>query len=213
MSVYVCFLHELSGPSFFQVHFWFVGHSVFPSCFIIERILRTEAHFMSPRFQLIFSHLLHVRVSRFYQSWPTSASASASTATCAGLQPRAPELSGHCRTSTASSRSELALELQISDQWALPDLNRECQRPCRTSTASASAQPQLREPDLSGQCQVTPQKRNPVECQIECQKNVSERMPDGMSECMPERAPEKTTEYMSDRLPDMIPDEMPDRMA
>ena len=32
----------------------------------------------------------------------------------AGLQPRAPDLSAHCRTSTASSRS----------QWALPDLNR-----------------------------------------------------------------------------------------
>ena len=36
----------------------------------------------------------------------------------AGLQPRAPDLSGHYRTSTASSRS----------QWALPDLNRELKR-------------------------------------------------------------------------------------
>ena len=145
MSVYVCFLHELSGPSFFQVHFWFVGHSVFPSCFIIERILRTEAHFMSPRFQLIFSHLLQVRVSRFYQSWPTSASASASTATCAGLQPRAPELSGHCRTSTASSRSELALELQISVTSGH----------CRTSTVNVSdpAEPQQRAPALSLNCE------------------------------------------------------------
>ena len=35
----------------------------------------------------------------------------------AGPQPRAPDLSGHCRASVMSSRS----------QWALPDLNRELQ--------------------------------------------------------------------------------------
>ena len=35
----------------------------------------------------------------------------------AGLQPRAPDVSGHCRTSTASARC----------QWALPDLNGEHQ--------------------------------------------------------------------------------------
>eukprot|EP00435_Cladocopium_sp_Y103_P042370 s603_g11.t1 len=37
----------------------------------------------------------------------------------AGNQPRVPDPSGHCRTSTASSRC----------QWALPDLNRELQMP------------------------------------------------------------------------------------
>ena len=47
------------------------------------------------------------------------------------LQPRAPDLSGHCRTSTASARS----------QWALPDLNRDLSGHCRTSTASSKSLP------------------------------------------------------------------------
>ena len=51
-----------------------------------------------------------------------------------GLQPRAPDLSGHCRTSTASSAS----------QWALPDLNYES----RISVGTAGLQP--RAPDPSG---------------------------------------------------------------
>ena len=42
----------------------------------------------------------------------------------AGPQPRAPDASGHCRTSTAS--------FQIC-QWALPDLNRELQIPVGTA--------------------------------------------------------------------------------
>ena len=41
----------------------------------------------------------------------------------AGPPPRAPDPSGHCRTSTASCRS----------QWALPDLNRELQIPVGTA--------------------------------------------------------------------------------
>ena len=47
-----------------------------------------------------------------------------------------PDLSGHCRISTASSRS----------QWALPDLNGERQ------SSVGTAGRQLREPDLSGHC-------------------------------------------------------------
>ena len=54
----------------------------------------------------------------------------------AGPQRRAPELSGHCRTSTARARS----------QWALRDLNGERQ------ISVGTAGPQLREPDLSGHC-------------------------------------------------------------
>ena len=54
-------------------------------------------------------------------------------------QPRLPDRSGHCRTSTASSRS----------QWALPDLNRELQIPVGT------AGPQPRLPDRSGHCRTT----------------------------------------------------------
>eukprot|EP00435_Cladocopium_sp_Y103_P049330 s805_g14.t2 len=53
----------------------------------------------------------------------------------AGPQPRAPDLSGQRRTSTASSRS----------QWATPVLNRELQIPV------GNAGPQPRAPDPSGQ--------------------------------------------------------------
>eukprot|EP00435_Cladocopium_sp_Y103_P067835 s530_g30.t1 len=56
----------------------------------------------------------------------------------AGLQPRAPDPSGHCRTSIASSRS----------QWALPDLNRELQIPVGNA---ARAKVQWAAPDLNGE--------------------------------------------------------------
>eukprot|EP00435_Cladocopium_sp_Y103_P042414 s1306_g11.t1 len=53
-----------------------------------------------------------------------------------GLQSRLPDPSGHCRTSSASSRS----------QWALPGFNRDCQIPVGT----AGLQPRI--PDPSGHC-------------------------------------------------------------
>ena len=56
----------------------------------------------------------------------------------AGLPPRAPDPSGHCRTSTASTTSR--------SQWALPDLNRDFQ------IAVGTAGPQPRLPDRSGHC-------------------------------------------------------------
>ena len=57
----------------------------------------------------------------------------------AGSPPRAPDPTGHCRTSTASCRS----------QWALPDLNRDFQ------VAVGTAGPQPRAPDPSGHCQTS----------------------------------------------------------
>ena len=57
----------------------------------------------------------------------------------AGPQPRLPDRSGHCRTSTATSRS----------QWALPDLDRDFQ------IAVGSAGPQPRAPDPSGHCRTS----------------------------------------------------------
>ena len=57
----------------------------------------------------------------------------------AGPQPRVADRSGHCRTSTASSRS----------QWALPDLNRDFQ------IAVGTAGPQPRLPDRSGHCRTS----------------------------------------------------------
>ena len=113
----------------------------------------------------------------------------------AGPPPRAPDPSGHCRTSTASCRSQCRTSTASSrSQWALPDLNRDFQiavgtagpQPrapdpsghCRTSTASSRSQWAL--PDLNGQiecqkiCQIECQKICQIECQkicqIECQK-------------------------------------------
>ena len=57
----------------------------------------------------------------------------------AGPPPRAPDPSGHCRTSTVSCRS----------QWALPDLNRDFQ------VAVGTAGPQPRLPDRSGHCRTS----------------------------------------------------------
>ena len=57
----------------------------------------------------------------------------------AGPPPRAPDPSGHCRTSTARSRS----------QWALPDLHRELQ------IAMGTAGPQPRLPGCSGHCRTS----------------------------------------------------------
>eukprot|EP00435_Cladocopium_sp_Y103_P031521 s1274_g8.t1 len=57
----------------------------------------------------------------------------------AGLQSRLPDPSGHCRPSSASPRS----------QWALPDFNRELQIPVGT----AGLQP--RAPDPSGHCRTS----------------------------------------------------------
>ena len=59
----------------------------------------------------------------------------------AGPPPRAPDPSGHCRTSTASCRS----------QWALPDLNRDFQ----VAVAVGTAGPQPRLPDRSGHCRTS----------------------------------------------------------
>eukprot|EP00435_Cladocopium_sp_Y103_P050800 s714_g15.t1 len=53
-----------------------------------------------------------------------------------GVRPRAPDRSGHCRTSIASSRS----------QRALPDLN------CKLQITVGTAGPQPRAPDRSGHC-------------------------------------------------------------
>ena len=87
----------------------------------------------------ILKHLFptcQVRVSRFYQSCvPPIASSSSSSSFTLRPQPRAPDLSGHCRTSTATARPHSGH--------------------CRTSTAKLRP-PDLsqtpRAPDLSGHC-------------------------------------------------------------
>ena len=106
----------------------------------------------------------------------------------AGPPPRAPDPSGHCRTSTASSRS----------QWALPGPHRELQIPvgrhCRTSTATSRSQRAL--PDLNRDFQIAVGTAGPQR---------PDRMPEDMSHRMPKD--------MSDRMPEDMPDRMPDRIA
>ena len=99
-------------------------------------------------------HTCQMRVSRFYQRCCLPPPASA----CLGPQPlqisvgtpwpqpRAPDVSGHCRTSTTSSTA------RARSQWA-----------CQTSTARARCQWALR----GLNCEDVTQ--NFVECQIVCQ--------------------------------------------
>ena len=120
-----------------------------------------------------------VRVDRFYQSCPRPPPPSSPppppprqlqiAVGTTGLHLPAPDHSGHCRTSSASSRA----------QWALPDLNHERQ------IAVGTAGPQRRLPDRSGHCRtsVAPARSlGTAECQ-----NMPDRMPEHMSDRMPDR--------------------------
>ena len=98
--------------------------SYFPTCQINSVVL-----FISTNFIRVTSLLPSLQIS----------------VATAGPQLRAPEISGHCRTPTASSRS----------QWPLPDFNRIQPRApdisghCRTSTASSRSQRPLPGPTAS----------------------------------------------------------------
>ena len=113
-----------------------------------------------------------------------------------GSRPRAPDPSGHCRTSTASCRS----------QWALPDLNRDFQvavgtagpqprapDPSELQIPVGTAGPQPRLPDRSGHCRTSTGR-------------MSEKMSDRMSEDMPEDMPRRMPEDMPDRMPEDMSD-------
>ena len=100
----------------------------------------------------------------------------------AGHQPRLPGRSGHCRTSTATSRL----------QWALPDLNRDFQ------IAVGTAGPQREE--CEKRCQIECQKICQIECQTECQKI-----------CQPDRMPEDLPDRMPEDMPDRMPEDLPVR--
>ena len=102
-------------------------------------------------------------------------------------------LSGHCRASTASSRSH----------WAMPDVP-DCTGHCRTSKVRecqipvGTAGPDLRAPDPSSGS-AGPQPPAP------------DRMLDRMSEQMSDRMPEHMPHRMPNRIPDRMPDTMLDR--
>ena len=99
----------------------------------------------------------------------------------AGPPPRAPDPSGHCRTSTATSRS----------QWALPDLNRDFQ------IAVGTAGPQR--PD-----------RMPEDMPERMPEDMSDRMPEDMPDRMPEDMPDSMPEDLPDRMPEDMPEHMPE---
>ena len=109
----------------------------------------------------------------------------------AGPQPRVPDLSGHCWTSTTSA----------SSQWALPGLNRECQISVGTAgpqPRAPAAGPQLRAPDLRGHCQTSTassrSQRALPDLNRELQSSVGtagpQPRPQKMSNRMPKRMPE-----------------------
>ena len=100
----------------------------------------------------------------------------------AGPQPRAPDLSGHCRTSTTSSRSQWARpdlnrELQISvgtagpqlqSQWAVRVRQCPCQRECR-NRCQIECLNRMSQIESQNECQNECQKRCQIECQKKCQ--------------------------------------------
>ena len=91
----------------------------------------------------------------------------------AGPQPRAPDSSGHYRTSTASCRS----------QWALPDLNRELQIPVGITG------PQR--PD-----------RMPEDMPNKIPENISDKISENISNRMLEDLPDKMPKDMPEFMPE-----------
>ena len=114
----------------------------------------------------------------------------------AGPQPRLPGRSGHCRTSTASSRS----------QWALPDLNRELQIP--VGTAGPQRPDRMPEDMPDGMSD-----RMPEDMSDRMPEDMPDRMPEDMSDRMPEDMPSRMPEDLPDRMPEDMPDRMPEDMS
>ena len=79
------------------------------------------------------------------------------------LKPRAPDLSGHCRTSSASARS----------QKALPDLNREL----RLSMGIAGPQPRASEKECQNSCQIDAKKNARLDARKNARMNAG-KMPE-----------------------------------
>ena len=113
----------------------------------------------------------------------------------AGPQPRVADRSGHCRTSTATSRS----------QWALPDLNRELQIP--VGTARPQRPDRMPEDMPDGMSD-----RMPEDMSDRMPEDMSDRMPEDMPDRMPEDVPDRMPEDMPEDMPEHMPEDMPDRM-
>ena len=121
----------------------------------------------------------------------------------AGPQPRLPGRSGHCRTSTASSRS----------QWALPDLNRDF--PIAVGTAGPQREEKMSDrmskdmPDRMPEKMSEKMSENMPDRML---KNMPQRMSEDMADRMSEDMPEKMSEDMPDKMSNRMPEDMPDRM-
>ena len=117
----------------------------------------------------------------------------------AGPQPRV--AGGHCRTSTATSRS----------QWALPGLNRELQIP--VGTAGPQRPDRMPEDMPDGMSDRMPEDmsdRMPEDMPDRMPKDMSDRMPEDMSDRMPEDLPDRMPEDMPEHMPEDMPDRMPE---
>ena len=151
---------------------------------------------LNPKLVFVFP-TCQVRVSRsrfyrYYQSWPARLCQLRLCFNCelrssvgtGGPQPRAPDLSGHWRTSTASARS----------QWALPDLNGKRQ----SSVGIAGHQRQA--PELSGYCRTSTARARSQwalwdpNCECKMLYRISDRMSEEMSDRLPDRMSEKMSE-------------------
>ena len=165
---------------------------------------------------LVLVPTCQVRAFRFYQRWfsfllPSSSFSSGSIGSrncerqilvgtadlnwelqisvgTARPQPRVSDLSGHCRNSTASARS----------QWALPGLNDELQ------ISVGTAGPQLRAPDLSAQDHWDLALAVEVR-QCPMSEKMSERMPDRTPESMSPYRPERVSAYMPESMSEQMP--------
>ena len=116
----------------------------------------------------VFPHLLGKGFQILSRVLAASASTSSPWTSPLG-QLRAPDLSAHCRTSTASSRSQRA-EPSGRAQWALPDFKRQIsvgnagpqprqwgvpELNCELRSSAGTAGLQARAPDLSGHCRAS----------------------------------------------------------
>ena len=129
----------------------------------------------------------------------------------AGPQPRLPGCSGHCRTSTATSRS----------QWALPDLNRDFQipvgtagpqRPDRMPEDMPNRMPEDMSEDMPEHMPEDMPEHMPEDMPDRMPEDMSDRMPEDLPDRMPKDMPEHMPEDMPDRMPDRMPEDMSDRM-
>ena len=128
---------------------------------------------------------------------------------------RAPDLSGHCRTPTASARCQCGhCRTSMASSRSGPQAP-VCSGQGQASTAGPHARMECQiecQKEFQNECQNRCQKEGQNECQIEGQTRMSEQMPERMSEQMPDRIPERMPERMPEKMSEQMPERMPDRI-